>query len=97
MRKYAFLFASTARDALDEVDSALVAGDLARVAALGHRVKSSARAVGASGFGDLCEQLEAQDGRLAQARALAARLRAQLARIEREITVRLGVRVQDRP
>jgi signal transduction histidine kinase/CheY-like chemotaxis protein len=97
MRKYAFLFVSTARDALDEIDAALAAGDLARVAALGHRVKSSARAVGASGFGDLCEQLEAQDGRLAQARALAARLRAQLARIEREITVRLGVRVQDRP
>jgi CheY-like chemotaxis protein/HPt (histidine-containing phosphotransfer) domain-containing protein len=96
MRKYAFLFVSTARDALNEIDAALAAGELARVAALGHRVKSSARAVGAGGFADLCEQLEAQDGRPAQARALAARLRAQLARIDREITARLGMRAQDR-
>jgi HPt (histidine-containing phosphotransfer) domain-containing protein len=87
---------STARDALNEIDAALAAGELARVAALGHRVKSSARAVGAGGFADLCEQLEAQDGRPAQARALAARLRAQLARIDREITARLGMRAQDR-
>ncbi len=96
MRKYAFLFVSTAREALGEIDVALGGGDLAHVAAVGHRMKSSARAVGAVGFADLCEQLEAHGGRPAQARALAARLRAQLARIERELTSRFGQRAQDR-
>ncbi|CAN7345188.1 CHASE domain-containing protein [Massilia sp. LjRoot122] len=96
MRKYAFLFVSTARDALAGIDAALGAGDLAAVAALAHRVKSSARMVGAAGFAALCEELEGQDGRPAQARALAARLRAQLARVERELVARLGVRSDDR-
>ncbi len=98
MRKYAFLFVSTAREALDEVDAALGLHDMARVAAVAHRVKSSARAIGAAGFAELCEQIEAQAdaARPAQTRALAARLRAQVARIEREVTTRLGVRAQDR-
>jgi len=96
MRKYAFLFVSTAHEALADIEAALGAGDMAAVAAVAHRVKSSARTIGAVGFGDLCEQLEAQGERPAQARALAARLRAQLARVEREVTSRLGVRAQDR-
>ena len=96
MRKYAFLFLSTARDALGEIDAALGGGDMAAVAAVAHRVKSSARTVGAVGFADLCEQLEAQGGRPAQAKALAARLRAKLTRIEREVTSQFGLRAQDR-
>ena len=98
MRKYAFLFVSTARGALGEIDGALAAGDMDAVAALAHRVKSSARTVGATPFADLCEEIEgqAQAARPAQARALAARLRAQLARVEREVTLRLAVRAQDR-
>ncbi|QOY92942.1 CHASE domain-containing protein [Massilia sp. UMI-21] len=95
MRKFAFLFVSTARTALAEIDAALGAGDLAQVSAVAHRVKSSARAVGALAFADLCEELEGQAGRPAQARALAARLRAQLGRIERELGNRLGTRTQD--
>ncbi|KFC75740.1 CHASE domain-containing protein [Massilia sp. LC238] len=96
MGKYAFLFVSSARDALAEIDAALLRGDMARVGAVAHRVKSSARAVGAGAFASLCEEIEAQAGRPAQARALAARLRAQLARVEREIAGRLGVRARDR-
>jgi len=96
MRTYAFLFVSSAREALDTIDAALAAGDLAATAALAHRIKSSARTVGAEGFAALCAELEGQSGRPAQARALAARLRAHLARIEREVTGRYGVRVDDR-
>ncbi|VXB90552.1 CHASE domain-containing protein [Massilia sp. 9I] len=96
MRKYAFLFVSSARTSLDEIEAALGAGDMAAVVAVAHRVKSSARAVGAIGFAGLCEELEGQAQRPAQARALAARLRVQLGRIEREITARLGVRDHDR-
>jgi len=95
MRKFAFLFLSTTREALDEIDAALKAGDLAASSAVAHRIKSAARAVGALAFGAVCEDLEGQQGRPAQARALAARLRAQLARIEREVTARLGARTED--
>jgi CheY-like chemotaxis protein/HPt (histidine-containing phosphotransfer) domain-containing protein len=96
MRKYAFLFVSTARAALGEIDAALESGDMEAVGAVAHRVKSAARTVGAGGFAGLCEEIEGQAGRPAQARALAARLRAQLARIERELTARLGMRADDR-
>ena len=95
MRKYAFMFLATTRDALAEIDVALTKGDLAAAAAVAHRIKSSARAVGAIAFAAVCEDLEGQEGRPAQARALAARLRAQLARIERDVTARLGARETD--
>ncbi len=95
MRKYAFMFLATTREALDEIDVALKAGDMAGAGATAHRIKSAARAVGALAFGAVCEDLEGQGARPAQARALAARLRAQLARIEREVTARLGARVED--
>ncbi len=96
MRKYAFMFLSTTRDALAEIDVALTKSDLAGAAAVAHRIKSSARAVGALAFAAVCEDLEGQGGRPAQARALAARLRAQLARIERDVTARLGARNEDK-
>ena len=96
VRKYAFLFVSSARHALAEIDAALERGDMTAVGAAAHRIKSSARAVGANAFASLSEEIEAQAGRPAQARALAARLRAQLARVEREFGARLGARAQDR-
>jgi PAS domain S-box-containing protein len=97
MRKYAFLFLESAREGLLEIDRALVAQDLPRAAGVAHRIKSSARTVGALGFADTCADLEAQRerGALAQARSLAARLRAQLARLERHIVAELGARQQD--
>ena len=104
MRKYAFMFLEAAREALPEIDAALAAGDLELAARVGHRIKSSARAVGARDFGAVCEDLEAQPGRqqgktgpigTAQARALVARLRAMLVRLEREVMAQLGDRAGD--
>jgi CheY-like chemotaxis protein/HPt (histidine-containing phosphotransfer) domain-containing protein len=97
MRKYAFLFLDTARDGLRDIDRALAAQEPARAALVAHRLKSSARAVGALGFGDLCADLERQvePGSLGQARTLAARLRGLLPRLERHILAELGTRQQD--
>jgi two-component system sensor histidine kinase/response regulator len=97
MRKYAFMFLETAREGLLEIDRALAAGEVERAAGVAHRIKSSARTVGAMGFGDVCADLEGQRerGSIAQARSLAARLRALLARLERYIAAELGARQQD--
>jgi PAS domain S-box-containing protein len=97
MRKYAFMFLETAREGLLEIDRALAAGEVERAAGVAHRIKSSARTVGALGFGDVCADLEGQreHGSIAQARSLAARLRALLARLERHVAAELGARQQD--
>ena len=100
MRKYVFLFLDTARENLAGIDSALAGGDLTHTASLAHQLKSAARAIGAASFGAICEDLEAQPKRsprlgaagTAQARALAARLRALLIRIEREVSTQFGSR-----
>ena len=100
MRKYVFLFLDTARANLAGIDAALAAGDLTHTASLAHQLKSAARAIGAASFGAICEDLEAQPKRAprmgaagtAQARALAARLRALLIRIEREVSTQFGSR-----
>ena len=108
MRKYAYLFLETARENLGGIEDALAGGDLTHTASLAHQLKSAARAVGALGFGDVCEDLEAQPARrgqadggavavagTAQARALVARLRALLLRIEREVSAQFGCRASD--
>jgi two-component system, sensor histidine kinase and response regulator len=87
MRKYAFKFVETARQGLGEFEAALAEENLAQLAALGHRSKSSARAVGALAFADLCQALEKigeRDG-LEQAREIVSRLRPMLEQIERHI------------
>ena len=63
-----------------EIDAALAAADLARLSELGHRLKSSARAVGAMRFGNLCLALEQgrQDADTARAGALVAQMHALL-------------------
>ena len=101
MRKFAFMFLDSAREGLAEIDIALVSNDLARAGAVAHRQKSSARAVGALGFGDLCAELERQQERQqehvssAQAKALGARLRSIFAGLERQVTAELGARATD--
>ncbi len=97
MRRYAFLFLEGARAALGEIDTAVANGDLAHAAAVAHRIKSSARTVGAASFADVCDDLETQHRRvaLAQGRALAARLRALLVRLERHVATELGARATD--
>jgi HPt (histidine-containing phosphotransfer) domain-containing protein len=97
MRKYAFMFLDNAREGLAEIDIALVSGDLARAGTVAHRLKSSARAVGALSFGVVCAELEQQQqrGALAQGRALGARLRSLFARLERQVATELGARATD--
>ena len=77
MRKYALMFLDSAREGMDEVDEALAQGDVARLAELGHRIKSSARAVGAQSFAELCLALERlrKGGRLDEARAIVVHMR----------------------
>jgi signal transduction histidine kinase/CheY-like chemotaxis protein/HPt (histidine-containing phosphotransfer) domain-containing protein len=84
MRKYAFMFLDAARDGLAEIRVAVEGGDMERAADIAHRLKSSARAIGAMDFAQLCLQLEQLRvaGTPAEAAALLARmltLREQLA------------------
>ncbi|KQQ97007.1 CHASE domain-containing protein [Massilia sp. Leaf139] len=103
MRKFGFMFLDSAREGLAEIDAALAAHDLARVGAVAHRLKSSARAVGALGFADLCAELERLDGdatagdpvKQAQAKALGAHLHSIFARLEAAIAAELGARATD--
>jgi two-component system sensor histidine kinase/response regulator len=79
VRKFAFKFLETTQDGFNDIDTALRAGDIARVRELGHRIKSSARTVGAIGLAELCLQLEALPlaspaEEKAQAQAIAAKL-----------------------
>ena len=87
MRKYALLFIDSARDGMEEIDAALARGDLPMLADLGHRIKSSARAVGAMRFGNLCLALEhvRGDADAANARRLVAQMHAMLSVLERHI------------
>ena len=84
MRKYALLFLDSARDGMIEVDAALALGDLQRLSELGHRIKSSARAVGAMRFGELCMALEMlkEGDELARARALVEQMHAMLRELQ---------------
>ncbi len=79
VRKFAFKFLETTQDGFNDIDTALKTGDIARVRELGHRIKSSARTVGAIGLADLCLALEKlpvsnPSDEVAQAQAIAARL-----------------------
>jgi PAS domain S-box-containing protein len=90
VRKFAFKFLQTTQDGFDEMEAALAAGDIARVRELGHRIKSSARTVGAMGLGELCLRLEnlahgSPASERAEARALVEQLWPLLARITEQI------------
>ena len=58
VRKFAFKFLQTTQDGFTEIDAALARGDVQQVRELGHRIKSSARTVGALGLAELCHSLE---------------------------------------
>ncbi|CAG0939073.1 partial Sensor histidine kinase RcsC, partial [Gallionellaceae bacterium] len=58
IRKFALKFLTSAQEGLDEIQAALARKDMAAVAALGHRIKSPAKTVGALGFAELCQTLE---------------------------------------
>ncbi|SFF56132.1 PAS domain S-box-containing protein [Duganella sp. CF458] len=76
IRKFAFKFLQTTEAGLADMEAALAAGELQKLRELGHRIKSSARAVGALGMAELCAQLEqlAPEADAAAARAVLERL-----------------------
>jgi len=76
IRKFAFKFLQTSEAGFTEMEAALAAGELQKVRELGHRIKSSARAVGALGMAELCLQLEqlAPEAEAAAARSVLDRL-----------------------
>ncbi len=83
MRKYALLFVESARDGINEIELSIARGELGRVAELGHRIKSSARAVGALSFAHLCARLEGlqKDGDPAEADAVLAQMKILLVKL----------------
>ncbi|WP_073213498.1 CHASE domain-containing protein [Massilia sp. CF038] len=93
MRKYALLFLESAREALDAIEEAVAQRDGARAADLGHRLKSSARAIGAMGFANLCEALESMRGGEGQddAPLLVARMGELLAELAEHIEQEVAV------
>ena len=92
MRKYAFMFLDSARDGLADVAEAVERGDIERAADLGHRMKASARAVGAMDFAHLCHLLEQQraGGAMADAGALLVRMTALREQLAGHMAVELG-------
>lgn len=58
VRKFGLKFIEVANDTLSEMKMAQVNKDLPALGRLGHKLKSSARTIGALGFADLCEALE---------------------------------------
>jgi two-component system sensor histidine kinase/response regulator len=87
MRKYAMLFVESARDGINEIELATARGELERVAELGHRIKSSARAVGALSFAQLCARLEGlqKDGDPGEAEAILAQMKILLVTLAEHI------------
>jgi len=91
-RKFARLFLESAEDVLAQVDTAMGLGDLEALAGLGHRAKSTALNIGATGFSSQCLLLEqsALQGDAAVARATAGGLRPLLHGIRAAIDQRLA-------
>lgn len=58
VRKFGLKFIEVANDTLEEMKTAQAEKDLLALGRLGHKLKSSARTIGAAGFADLCEALE---------------------------------------
>ena len=92
MRKYAFMFLDAARDGLADVREALGRADIERCADLGHRMKASARAVGAMDFAHLCHRLEQLrvGGAAAEVDALVVRMLALREQLAERMALELG-------
>lgn len=77
-------FRHSATQIAAEMKTAYAAGQAAQVGSLAHRLKSSARSVGALGLGELCDEIE-QSGKADQVETLTAllpRFEAEMAAVE---------------
>jgi two-component system sensor histidine kinase/response regulator len=89
--KFARLFITSMQDVLQQIDDAMARSDLAALSAMGHRAKSTALNIGASGFSEQCRLLEkaAGAGDSATSLALAQSLRPLFEVIRQTIEQRL--------
>ena len=95
VRKFAFLFLETTWEGMDKIEAALAQENFSLMAQLGHRYKSGASSVGASGLADLWESLEqvSKVGSVEQARTIVLQARPLLTQIEQEIVASLSTEV----
>ena len=76
--KLVLRFVESAGSGFDEMQRSLAGGDIGRMRELGHRIKSSARVVGAGAMATLCERMEKLPVDPATEQAAAAALLAEL-------------------
>ena len=91
-KKFALLFVSSMTDVMAQIDAAVVQDDLPTLAAMGHRAKSTAMNVGATGLSAQCLLLEkaAHASERDNALAIARGLRPMFAAICAAIDARLA-------
>jgi PAS domain S-box-containing protein len=77
-------FQLSLREAAAQIRATALAGQVAATAQVAHKLKSSARAVGALALGDLCERIEREGnaGRIADVAALLPAFEAEMAAVE---------------
>jgi two-component system, sensor histidine kinase and response regulator len=87
IQRYSGLFVEGLGESIMELEAALASQDLSLLADLGHRMKSSARMVGAMGMASLCEALEGlrQEGSLGEASDLIGEISLMSSRISADI------------
>ncbi|MFA9275488.1 MAG: EAL domain-containing protein [Candidatus Aquirickettsiella gammari] len=90
--KFAKKFVESARSGLLELHELHIAKDLSGLSALGHRLKSSARTVGAMRFGELCQELEnlKDEGKPERADPIVEQLHLLFQQIEEEVEAYLN-------
>lgn len=91
-RKFALLFMGSMETVLAQVDSAIAAQDMATLAAMGHRARSTTLSVGAHGLSLQFQRMEerAVAGEVAQAIQLAQGLRPLFTDVCRALHTRMG-------
>ena len=96
MAKFALRFLDSTTKGLAEMRAAIENADCEALAGLGHKFKSPARSIGASGFGDICQSLErvANDRNLESARHLVSTLDQRFDELRGEIELRLPAMAQ---
>ena len=92
VRRYGALFVQTMPGSMAELEAALGQGNLSTLAELGHRMKSSARLVGALGLASLCESLEGfrRGGTLGDAQLIVEKMPPLMARISADFTAAMS-------